>query len=438
MKLSQTIFLGLAMVFAGSCSKKDNDESTAPDQAAIEVSAINPASGPYSTVVTITGSGFNTTASQNVVKFNGKTAVVQSATATQIIAVVPEAAGTGNVSVSWGSRSATGPVFDFTYTITVSTFCGSGFAGFLNGGPAVSQFNYPYDLSFDSNGDLYVADLGNNMIRKISTAGLSSTFAGTGIEGSTDGNGTFAQFYGPSGIDIDSSGVVYVADEHNARLRRITPAGVVSTIAGTSEGYMDGNGNAAQFNYPTDIKLDANGNLFVTDQVNHRIRKVSPSAVVSTFAGNSTAGLIDGNGINASFDGPVGMAMDGSQNLIVADYANHTIRKVNSNGDVTTLAGTGTAGYVDGPVASAQFDYPWGVAVAGNGNIYVADYNNNKIRLITPSGMVSTIAGSTYGFTNGNGAAAKFANPTAVAVDESGNLYVSDSGNNVIRKITIQ
>jgi hypothetical protein len=167
-----------AILLISACKKDDNNNTTptptpTPAQDDISVSSINPTSGPYSTIVTINGSGFNTTASSNTVKFNGKAATVNSATATQLIVVVPEAAGTGNVTVAWGSKSGTGPVFNFTYTITVSTFCGSGTAGFVNGNATSTQFFNPIDVDVDSQGNFYVADYGNQAIRKITSAGVS-------------------------------------------------------------------------------------------------------------------------------------------------------------------------------------------------------------------------------------------------------------------------
>jgi sugar lactone lactonase YvrE len=426
-----------------SCKKDDDDNNNTPTptptpQDEIVVSGISPANGPYSTIVTIGGSGFNTTVSNNVVKFNGKTATVLSATATQIVAIVPEAAGTGNVTVAWGSKNGTGPVFNFIYTITVSTFCGNGAAGFLNGSAATSQFNAPIDVDFDSQGNLYVSDHLNNRIRMITSAGVSSTFAGSGTPGSADGNSSTAQFNHPVGIDFDANGNLFVADQGNERLRKITPSGVVTTIAGSTTGYADGNGSSAQFTFITGVAVAANGNIYIGDQGNHRIRVVSPSAVVSTLAGNSNTGLVDGTGTAASFYYPAGVAFDNSGNILVCDYYNHSIRKVTTAGVVTTYAGTGMSGAGDGPLASATFSGPFGIAVASNGTIYVLDRDNGTIRQISTVGEVTTIAGSTNGFADGAGSTAKFDNPCGIAIDANGALFVADVNNNRIRKITIQ
>jgi sugar lactone lactonase YvrE len=438
------IFLFFFIIGMAACSKKDSTDTTpkptpTPVQDNIAVSSISPDSGAYSTIVTITGSGFNTTASSNVVEFNGKTATINSATATQLVVVVPAAAGTGNVTVAWGSKTGTGPVFNFAYTINVSTFCGSGTAGFVNGSSSSTQLDFPTDLVFDSQGNLYVADAGNACIRKITTAGISSTFAGTGTAGTTDGNGSVAQFDTPSGLAIDNNDNLYVADQGSARIRKITPSAVVSTLAGSTEGFADGNGTSAQFNYPTGLAVESNGNLYIADQSNHRIRKMNPSAVVSTLCG-STPGFTNGSGALAQFYYPTDITLDGSGNILVADYLNHAIRKVTSTGVVTTLAGNGISGSANGTGNAATFSYPLGIAVAANGMIYVGDEYNHLIRQITPAGVVTTIAGiaGTAGFADGAGSTAKFSFPSGIAIDANGDLYVVDISNNRIRKITIQ
>ncbi len=198
-----------------------------------------------------------------------------------------------------------------------------------------------------------------------------STLAGSGTSGYTDGTGTSAQFKNPYGVAVDGAGNVYVADRYNHRIRKITTSGVVSTLAGSSQGYTDGTGTSAQFYNPTGVAVDGAGNVYVADLSNHRIRKITTSGVVSTLAG-STSGYADGTGTSAQFNNPSGVAVDGAGNVYVADLSNHRIRKITALGVVSTLAGS-TYGYADGTGTSASFDKPYGVAVDGAGNVYVAD-----------------------------------------------------------------
>ena len=261
---------------------------------------------------------------------------------------------------------------------------------------------------------------------------MVTTLAGS-TQGYMDGTGTAAQFKTPRGVAVDSSGQVYVADPGNDRIRKISPLGVVTTLAGSTSGYMDGTGTAAKFRFPRGVAVDSSGNVYVADYVNQRIRKISPAAGVTTFAGSSQ-GDDDGTGTAAKFNYPYGVAVDSSGHIYVADTGNHRIRKIDPAGVVTTLAGS-TLGYADGTGTAARFNYPRGVAVDSSGNVYVADYDNDRIRKIDPTGVVTTFAGSSSGDADGTGTAARFNRPSGVAVDSSGNVYVADLGNNRIRKI---
>jgi len=327
-------------------------------------------------------------------------------------------------------------LFSFAQTyesgITVTTFAGSG-GGYADGTGTAAQFSYPTGVAVDASGDVYVADKSNDKIRKITPAGVVSTLAGSN-NGYADGTGTAAQFSSLSGVTVDASGNVYVGDMSNNKIRKITPAGVVSTLAGSSAGYADGTGTAAQFNYPVGVAVDASGNVYVADYYNHKIRKITPAGEVSTLAG-STGGYADGTGTAAEFFYPAGVAVDASGNLYVADYGNDKIRKITPTGIVSTFAGSNN-GYADGTGIAAQFSLPAGVAVDASGNLYVADTHNHKIRRITPAGVVTTLAGSTDGYADGTGIAAQFSFPTGVVVDASGNMYVADQSNQKIRKIT--
>ena len=425
-----------AIIFFIGCKKSNNGTP----QADVVINSISPDSGPYSTSVTITGSGFSSNAVDNKVKFNNKDAVVQTASVTQIIATVPKGAGSGPVTVQVGSKTATGPLFNYNVTITVSTLAGSGTGGFADGIGIAAQFYTPTGVALDAQSNIYVADPNNYRIRKITASGIVSTLAGNGTYGFVDGNGTTAQFKFPVGAALDAQGNIYVADADNNRIRKITASGIVSTLAGSgTAGFADGNGPAAQFNSPNGVALDAQGNIYVADDFNNRIRKITSSGIVSTLAGSGTYGFADGNGPAAQFNSPAGVALDAQGNIYVADANNHRIRKITASGIVSTLAGSGTQGFADGNGPAAQFHLPYGVALDAQDNIYVADALNNRIRKITASGLVSTLAGSgTQGFADGNGTTAQFYTPAGVALDAQGNIYVAEIGNNRIRKITIE
>jgi sugar lactone lactonase YvrE len=335
----------------------------------------------------------------------------------------------------------------------VSTLAGSGSYGFADGSGAGAQFQKPHGVTVDSVGNVYVADSFNNRIRKISTAGDVSTLAGSGTYGDADGSGAEAQFYGPEGVAVDSGGNVYVADTCNDRIRKISPSGDVSTLAGSGTyGFADGSGAGAQFYGPEGVAVDSGGNVYVADTYNHRIRKISPAGEVRTLAG-SAEGFADGSGAGAQFQIPHGVTVDSVGNVYVVDRDNNRIRKISPAGDVSTLAGSGSYGDAEGSGAEAQVRSPSGVAVDSGGNVYVADTCNDRIRKISPSGDVSTLAGSGsygdaddsdsdgyrygYGYADGSGAEAQFRSPSGVAVDSAGNVYVADTYNHRIRKVTV-
>ena len=271
-----------------------------------------------------------------------------------------------------------------------------------------------------------------------------TTLAGTAGAGSADGVGNDAQFNLPQGLVLDGAGVMYVADTYNDTIRKVTPAGLVSTIAGQPgvTGTNDGAGSAARFNLPVGIAVDGAGNLYVADAGNNTIRKVTPAGVVSTFAGMpGVAGTNDGPGAGAQFFYPFGIALDSATNLYVTDDQNDTIRKITPQGVVSTFAGIpGSYGATDSSLGVAQFQAPGGIALDSAGNLYVADSGNNAIRMITPGGVVSTIAGTAFqppDSADGTGSNARFRSPTSIAPGGPGVLYVADSGNSTIRVLTL-
>jgi len=333
---------------------------------------------------------------------------------------------------------------NYTTPYTFSTLAGTAFVpGGADGTGPAAQLYIPIGVAVDGSGNVFVADAGTSTIRKITPAGVVTTVAGSVFGfGSADGTGASARFNAPLGIAVDAGGTLYVADTSNNTIRKVTPAGVVTTLAGTHGviGNADGTGAAAQFNGPFGIAVDGSGTVYVTDQVNCSIRKITSGGVVTTLAGSpGVPGNIDGTGTGARFNYPAGLAIDGGGTLYVADSANFTIRKVTSGGVVTTLAGTpAQRGTTDGTGAAARFYYPYGVAVDGGGNVYVADNGNSTIRKITSGGAVTTLAGTAgvVGFADGTGSAAFFNGPIGMAVDTGGNVYVGDNGNNTIRKVT--
>ena len=322
----------------------------------------------------------------------------------------------------------------------VTTLAGSaGQSGHVDGKGAEARFYHPGAVATDASGNVYVAE--DSMIRKITPQGVVTSLAGDSMgHGNRDGTGSAASFNYPSGIALDSAGNVYVADTDGGTIRRVTPAGVVTTLAGSEAfGSVDGTGSAATFARPTGVAVDPAGNVIVTEE-GSVLRRVTPTGVVTTIAGLANAyGNVDGKGLNARFYLPVGVATDRLGNVYVADAYASTIRKITPAGEVSTLAGLETVkGTADGQGSAARFNAPWSVAVDGAGNVYVADMNNHTIRRITSSGAVTTLAGlaGSYGSADGTGSAARFYGPAGVATDGSGNVYVADSGNDTIRRVT--
>lgn len=320
----------------------------------------------------------------------------------------------------------------------VTTLAGNGAEGSSDGVGVAASFSFPGDVTVDAAGNVYVADRGNYAIRKITPGGMVTTLAGNGTYGFDDGTGVRASFSSYTGIAVDRFSNVYVADTGNHAVRMITPAGKVTTLAGNGdEGFVNGTGVAARFYHPVGVAVDSAGNLYVADNRNHAIRKITPSGLVTTLAGYRYRSLVDGNAAAASFNRPDGVAVDVAGNVYVADTDNHAIRKIGPTGVTTTLAGNGVQGMANGTGTGAQFRFPGGVAVDSDGNVYVSDSWNNAIRKITPVGVVTTLAGNGVPqLQNGTGAEASFLYPQGIAVDNMGNVYVADSGNNVIRKVT--
>jgi sugar lactone lactonase YvrE len=321
----------------------------------------------------------------------------------------------------------------------VITIAGSGSFGYADGEGTNAQFRYPQGIVSDPDGFIYVSDQSSHRIRKISPFGFVSTLAGSGTGAYAEGFGTNAVFNFPTGLCIDAVGNIYVADNGNNRIRLIKPSGIVSTFAGSgTSGFEDGVGTSVKFNGPVGVVISLSRTLYVTDNNNHRIRMISDSGVVSTFAGKSSSGYSDGIGTNAIFSNPRGLAIDASGTLYVTEDS-HRIRMITSSGVVTTLAGSGSAGFSDGFRTSALFNFPVSLAIDPSGNIFVGDRDNHRIRMIKPDGYVVKVSGSgTVGsYSDGIGTNARFNSPNGVTIDSSGNVLVADYYNNRIRILSL-
>jgi sugar lactone lactonase YvrE len=312
-----------------------------------------------------------------------------------------------------------------------------------DGAGAAAHFSWPMGIAVDASNTVYVVDEEANTIRKITPAGQATTLAGrpgTKHE-SQDGLGAAARFYHPVGLAVDAGGTLYVTDADNHTIRKITPQGDVTTLAGLAghKGHLDGGPGTAQFNLPHGVAVAANGTVYVADTDNHTIRQLTPAGQVTTLAGLAgSAGSADGVGTQARFSHPSGIAVDASGTLYVADNGNYTVRKITPAGVVTTLAGLARhKGSAEGAGATARFHTPNGLAVDSYGTVYVADYINSVIRQITPRGEVTTFAGELKGWRNVDGprAQARFEFPFGVAVGPNGWVYVADSGSRTIRVI---
>jgi sugar lactone lactonase YvrE len=517
------LFIGFAIIFLAAC-KKDNPSTPAPT-----ITDFTPKSDTVGALVLITGTNFSTTLSKNAVAFNGTAATVTSATATQLIVVVPPGVQNGPITVTVGGQTSTSSdsftkltpglppptitsflpdiagigypflvngtnfstdtgknmvtingvtardtlatatqlisfvpvgatsgkvsvnvdgqtVSSFSsmqiMTLTSTTLAGTGASGSNDGPGNVATFSGVWSATPDGNGNYYISDPNNSRIRKMTATGVVSTYTGSAGSGYTNGNLTTAKFGNPYDVAFDHSGNMFVSDLGLNNIRKIAPDGTVSNFAGDvlgNHGSADGTGSAARFWAPMGIAIDANDNIFVVDDLNSSIRKITPAGVVTTLAGSGSVGSADGTGTAASFSSPFSIVIDGSGNLYVTDAGNFKIRKITQAGVVTTFAGTGVAGFADGPVATASFNSPAGITIDATGNFWITDRINGRIRMITPAGFVYTLAGNgANASVDGIGNFSSFSNPLGIDADAGGVLIVVDNATNKIRKITVQ
>ncbi|MES2830055.1 MAG: IPT/TIG domain-containing protein [Bacteroidota bacterium] len=436
-------FALLAMGLLFSCQKSDTEIEPTPAPVVPTVTvttftALSPTSAKAGDILTLTGTNFSTTASENEVTF--KTAAtttvngtVKTASATTITVEVPATAITGTLILKVKGTAATLAASfspDFTlipptpastsYT-QVITFVGGKATGSDNGTGTAATFYQCNGLLADATGNFYVADM--QLIRKVTAAGVVTTYAGKPGGGNADGTLTTAEFNGPAGMAYDTQGNIIVADLGSRRIRKINVGtSAVTTVAGSSSGYVDAVGTAAKFENPNSVAVDASGNIFVADR--HRIRKITADGTVSTYAGMGTAGDVIGAAATAQFNQISYLTVDSDGNLVVCDAANGKIKKISTAGNVTTFA-SGMSG-------------PSGIAYDQAKNMYVPDagFLGFRVRKITPAGVVSTFAGSgTPGGADGALLNAEFYFPNAIAISSTGVLYVAEGTYYRIRKI---
>jgi sugar lactone lactonase YvrE len=332
----------------------------------------------------------------------------------------------------------------------VYTVAGNGTAGFSGDGglATAAELNIPYYVATDAAGNLYIADTYNNLIRKVDTRDSISTIAGNGTPGFSGdgGQATAAELNHATYIAIDKLGNIYIADYDNNRIRMINTSGIINTIAGTGGGYSGdgGQATAAGMTLPGGVAVDKSGNVYIGEYYDNRIRMINTSGIINTIAGTGTPGFTGDGGLAtaAEIHGASGVWVDASENLYITDMDNNRIRIVNTSGIISTIAGNGTAGYSGdgGQATAAEINSPGNVAIDASGNIYIADFGNNTVRKINTSGIISTFAGNGvmgYSGDGGNATAAEFNDPHMVAIDiTSGNLFITDLGNNRIREVT--
>jgi sugar lactone lactonase YvrE len=310
----------------------------------------------------------------------------------------------------------------------ITIFAGSGQAGDMDGPPTTATFKTMWAIAIDAAGNTYVTDNGDVQIRKITSAGVVSTLADNP---NASGSMVFAN---ADGLAIDAAGNFYVSYSGNNCIRKITPDGKTGIIFAGSPtgqgGFSNGTGAAALFEVPTGLTIDPAGNLYVADSGNGAIRKITPAGVVTTIAGTGSLGFNDGPAAQAQFREPYGVALDKSGNIYVADGYNFRIRKISTDGKVSTVAGNGDQGGDNGPAKTASFNVPTGLAVANDGTIYVTDWGNGIVRRITPAGGVGFLGSdvSFYGYYE----------PTDIVIDKSGTVYVANAGLNQVLKIVPQ
>ena len=435
---TKALIIVLVIGLTFGCSKDDGPtvdpiQKDEVGQLVPRIDSISPTESPRITEMRIYGSHFGNDKNRIKVLFEKVQVAPDFVTDSIVYVNVPVGAGTGNIKLRIQGQEIIGPVFTYDDSPWVDVWAGGDSLGSNDGLGIEAKFRYPHAIAIDSLDNIYVADAGNHRIRKISPEGRVSTLAGSS-PGNLDGIGVGAQFNFPSGVAVDKFGNVYVADTNNNSIRKITPDGVVTTITGSKEGDMDGSLSLAKFNHPEGIAVDANGNILVVDVGNQKIKKITPIGAVVTIAG-SVAGFEDGKGAEAQFNYPANIAINKVGIIYVSDMINHRIRIINSQGEVSTLAGT-LKGSDDGVRFNASFNLPQGIAITKDGNLLVADSENHRIRSVSPEGVVTTFSGSSKGRVDGTISAARFSLPNGIVIDSNGIIYVLELESGRIRRIS--
>jgi sugar lactone lactonase YvrE len=421
---------GVVTTLAGSTSSPDTADGTGAAAGFMAPSGIAVGNGDILYVAEERGRAIRKVTTAGVV-----TTLARDLSVGTLNGVAVDASGTVYVA-----DQASSVIRTITSTGVMTTLAGVvGMPGIEDGTGAAARFIGPHDVVLGNDGTLYVID--DDTIRAVAPSSAVTTLAGIPVRpGDADGAGTAARFLTPTAVTVDAAGNIYVADSNNDTIRKLTPDGAATTLAGAPRvsGSADGSGPVARFSFPSGTALDATGNLYIADQSNQTIRKLTPDGVVTTLAGTAgESGSADGTGADARFSAPFVVATDRTGNVYVSDRGNSTIRKITPDAAVTTLAGTpGVFHSADGVGTSATFESLEGIAVDADGNIYAAD--GQTIRKVTPDGVVTTLAGAqdAVGSDDGTGPAARFNLPAYLAVDAHGNVYVTDYSSATIRKIT--
>lgn len=438
-RLLVAMILGLFV----SCNKPTTEKPPGGEEELPVILSFSPGEGAAGTVVTISGQHFGTTVNDLEVTFNGVRATFVSLTATTLTTTVPAGATTGKIKVAKGGKESFSST-PFSVTPggdtpgdqlpgwTLGHFAGSGATGNTDGPSNTASFRTPKGMAMDAAGNLYVADAAAHRIRKITPAGVVSTIAGTGARGMRDGHAlTEATFNHPLNVAVDGNGNILVADGSNHAIRKITPAGVVSTVAGTGTyGYRDGPAASAQFSTPYGIAVDDVGNIYVGDHANHRIRKITPGKVVTTIAGNGSSNSSDGVGTEAGISWPGGIVLDETSNLYIAEKGGGRIRRLALTGAVSTIGG-----YL------SVNNGPCHLTIDAAGNLYVLYRGLHRIKKYSPSGVESDIIGSgDPGSEDGKEGRLRHPEGMVMVQDAQGAIqfYVADTDNKMIRKVAWQ